>query len=288
MRTHWLCVLLCASPAWSQPLLEYTFDDQTNPTANSGTLGSSYDGALVGDAAFVPFGSGFALSLDGDQDVVSPGGDVAGLDVGDGDFTLFSRFQTSNFEPGASGNRFLFMREGVGNDPTYVLGVERDSGVLTFNIADGGDFVSTLGTRPVNDGATHEVLAARSGDMLRIFLDGVFEAESTVPPGFGSTTATSDLTVGGRLIATDDDFLGLIDEVAIYDVALDAGCGDGIALGAEECDDGNTVAGDGCDAACMTEVPEPSRMLLLTTGVLVLLGVRAFRTASRSPERLAS
>jgi cysteine-rich repeat protein len=31
------------------------------------------------------------------------------------------------------------------------------------------------------------------------------------------------------------------------------GCGDGTVLGAEECDDGNNVDGDGCDANCRVE-----------------------------------
>jgi cysteine-rich repeat protein len=27
-------------------------------------------------------------------------------------------------------------------------------------------------------------------------------------------------------------------------------CGDGVILGGEECDDGNTASGDGCDSTC--------------------------------------
>lgn len=75
MRLIPILLLLWASSSWGQPLLEYTFDDQANPTANGGTLGAAQDGALVGDATFVPFGGGSAVSLDGDQDVVSPGAD---------------------------------------------------------------------------------------------------------------------------------------------------------------------------------------------------------------------
>src|SRR4051812_32052904 len=30
-------------------------------------------------------------------------------------------------------------------------------------------------------------------------------------------------------------------------------CGDGVVRGAEQCDDGNTAAGDGCDASCQPE-----------------------------------
>lgn len=34
---------------------------------------------------------------------------------------------------------------------------------------------------------------------------------------------------------------------------IKAGCGDGILLSTEECDDGNTVSGDGCSASCTIE-----------------------------------
>lgn len=35
-------------------------------------------------------------------------------------------------------------------------------------------------------------------------------------------------------------------------------CGDGLLEGSEQCDDGNTVNGDGCSSTCTTEVAEPS------------------------------
>jgi len=36
---------------------------------------------------------------------------------------------------------------------------------------------------------------------------------------------------------------------------IGAVCGNGVIEGVEECDDGNTVSGDGCSATCTTEVP---------------------------------
>ncbi|HVW66904.1 MAG TPA: myxococcus cysteine-rich repeat containing protein [Candidatus Peribacteraceae bacterium] len=36
-------------------------------------------------------------------------------------------------------------------------------------------------------------------------------------------------------------------------VAIKAGCGDGLLTGSEQCDDGNTVDGDGCSSACKIE-----------------------------------
>jgi cysteine-rich repeat protein len=39
------------------------------------------------------------------------------------------------------------------------------------------------------------------------------------------------------------------------DYACNATCGDGFTDAPEECDDGNTTSGDGCDAACASELP---------------------------------
>lgn len=42
------------------------------------------------------------------------------------------------------------------------------------------------------------------------------------------------------------------------------GCGDGVVSGAEECDDGNTTSGDGCDASCHVEPFETTAPVLIS------------------------
>jgi len=55
--------------------------------------------------------------------------------------------------------------------------------------------------------------------------------------------------------ATWNDWVasGLLIASYVWESNLPAACGDGIQSGVEECDDGNTVAGDGCDATCLSE-----------------------------------
>jgi len=66
------------------------------------------------------------------------------------------------------------------------------------------------------------VLTVAAGDVVTVFVDA-FE------------------------VATEGDF----DIVASFNAQI---CGDGTAIGTEACDDGNTAAGDGCDATCQIEL----------------------------------
>ena len=52
-------------------------------------------------------------------------------------------------------------------------------------------------------------------------------------------------------------------------------CGDGVVVAEEECDDGNTIPGDGCDESCLTEilVPAASRWGMVALTLLMLAGL---------------
>lgn len=204
-------------------ILDYTFDDQSDPTANSGTLGSAYDGDLQGNATFAAFGSGFALSLDGDvnnDSVVIPQGSESAFDIGDSDFSLFARFQTSFSDTNASRLRALFWKQGTGVNPYYALGVRQENGLGQFSLADGTQAVSIFSTMALNDGTPHTMLAVRKGNELRLFVDGLLDGTTTLPGGFGSTNNNEPLVIGGRTLGSSDDWAGLIDEVRVFDTAI--------------------------------------------------------------------
>lgn len=52
-------------------------------------------------------------------------------------------------------------------------------------------------------------------------------------------------------VATGDN--GLPTYAGPVEILVDVRCGDGVVAGAEQCDDRNTTAGDGCDASCAAE-----------------------------------
>jgi hypothetical protein len=79
---------------------------------------------------------------------------------------------------------------------------------------------------PVNDGELHEILAIRRGSSLELYVDRGLEATAPLGP-IGTTNNDNLLVIGGRTLAGtgcsfDDDFLGEIAEVRLYDVAVTA------------------------------------------------------------------
>ena len=237
---------LLSSSAAASALLEYSFDDGADPTANSGTLGSAYDGDLVGNAFLIPSGGGFSLFLDGDvndNSVVLPLGSESAFDIGDGNFALFAAFQTTLVEPLNSNLRALISKESLGDDPGFGFGIRPDTGLASFYLADGTQTISVDSTTALNDGALHTLLAVRDGNLIGLILDGILEATLEIPVGFGSTNNDGNLVVGGNTLGTDDDWAGQIFGIGVHGVALMA-------------------------------IPEPSTAALVGLGLVALRGVR--------------
>jgi cysteine-rich repeat protein len=85
-----------------------------------------------------------------------------------------------------------------------------------------------------------------------------------------NTPATSNMAVGTYKVRVE--YNGNSAQVASYVVKIKVvapGCGDGVVQPAtEQCDDGNTAAGDGCDATCHAEAPyeiEPNGSTMTAT-----------------------
>ncbi len=86
-------------------------------------------------------------------------------------------------------------------------------------------------------------------DLFVIADDGDCSQDSCI--GFGNTTTQFSAIAGRTYFIVVDGFLGA---EGPYSISLDCGvCGDGEIDADETCDDGNAIAGDGCDALCQTE-----------------------------------
>ncbi|MFT3775763.1 MAG: DVUA0089 family protein [Minicystis sp.] len=84
--------------------------------------------------------------------------------------------------------------------------------------------------------------------------DGLYPPCSTISPA--STMAASNLAPGTYYVRVER--YGNNATQAQYVVSIKVnppGCGDGIQQAGEQCDDNNTIAGDGCSPTCMAEAP---------------------------------
>lgn len=212
------------------PILWYDFDNPVDPARNLGTLGAGWDGDLVNEAHYTAFGSGFAVVFDGNSDWVLPLGSESAFDIGNGDFTVFTRMQATLLETGCPGaERGLVWKEKTGVNPGYTFGVIKESGLPRLTLFDGAASVTAVGSVPISDGAPHELQAVRRGNALLVFEDGRLTATTGVPVSFGSTNNDNRLVIGGRTINAAgcsfmDDFNGLVDEVRIHAEAVIPSC----------------------------------------------------------------
>lgn len=117
----------------------------------------------------------------------------------------------------------------------------------------------------------YNIVYVRNSTTEEIFVNNVKKASQAIQ--FPMLVNTDTLRIGGATSSgTQEMFSGMIDEVVIFNKALNASeieqlfttpapepepfCGDGIIQqeSGEQCDDGNTANGDGCSSICEIEL----------------------------------
>ncbi len=187
-------------------------------------------------------------------------GETVDLGNGAGNDTPQVRWLVGEDIPGVGAFRsmsdpYLFGQPASTSDPEYFCatscgdrdrgGVHTNSGVLNHVYAlvvDGGDYrgrsISGIG------------LAKAGRIFYRTLVQYLDEASQFADAQQALLQACADLVAGGGI--SEDDCVQLtsaLDATAMAQSPCPV-CGDGVATGNEECDDGNTVAGDGCDPNC--------------------------------------
>jgi len=171
----------------------------------------SNEGTLQNGATFAAAQVGNGFSFDGVDDFVSVGDDAS---LTPQVFTLSAWFRSAAAaDPAAA---FLVARSGSDGVSGYELGVFPPSGALRFTLNGGAGGADLTGATAVLDDAFHHVTASYDGATMRLFLDGVLDAELAVATAIAYPAGAS-FTIGRRERAAIPGFwTGVVDEVQLF------------------------------------------------------------------------
>jgi uncharacterized repeat protein (TIGR01451 family) len=123
-----------------------------------------------------------------------------------------------------SGNQVVVGRDDSSTDLHWWTGCW-DGGQAAFYLADtSGNLVGVIGTETdLTDGSWHHVVAVRDADAneIHIYVDGFGENSTAATYTHGFDSPTAALNIGWLNLVHGFHFNGIIDEVALYDRALD-------------------------------------------------------------------
>jgi concanavalin A-like lectin/glucanase superfamily protein len=168
------------------------------------------NGTLIGNAAYAAGRVGQAFTFDGNGDAIFIG-NPANLQLQN--LTIEGWVKRSSATQVSSNPLF---GEIVGYGPGgYVLGFQQDGSLfLSKNTV---SYVQSVGT--ITNTAWHHVAVTKNGSTVVFYLDGAAEPVITYNTTFEFTT---DLMIGAADNTVEASFLGMIDELSIYNRGLSA------------------------------------------------------------------
>ncbi len=201
--------------ALTKVLLHFDGSDASTTFTDSNAGGSAHTWTAAGnaqlDTAIVKFGTAAGL-FDGTGDwITTP--DSADFTLGAGDFTIDCWFNRAGGDGGA---RFISgQANSTGTTATTSFSMALNaSNVIQFNLSDGATIASVVGTTAFVATGWHHVAAVRTGNILRLFIDGVQEGGDVA---FSATVndSANNLAVGVNGERTVLSWNGSIDEFRI-------------------------------------------------------------------------
>jgi hypothetical protein len=163
------------------------------------------------DTSIVKFGTA-ALLLDGTGDEITAS-DSANFDYGSGDWTVDFWFNRAG---GDGANRFIFGQgdSGIANGLSVFANLTTGNVMRGVVTADGSTQVTVTGTTTYTATGWHHCAFVRTGNTLKLFLDGVQEGGDVA---FSSTVhnSTNTMAIGGTGAATTLLWNGSLDEFRI-------------------------------------------------------------------------
>jgi len=203
-----------ADPNAAGLVARYEFEGNTNDISGNGLHGT-----VMGNPTFVAGKVGQAISLDGFNDYVEITG-YKGI-LGPNAVTVTAWINTTNTGTGATSNAIVGWGPNVDGQR---FGFRIDDSRLRTEHAGG----NVQGDSYVADGRWHHVAvtvqenATVSYPEVILYLDGYDDTRPSTDPDPYNITAALDVSIGRRPASNDRYFIGLLDDVRIYDRALTA------------------------------------------------------------------
>ena len=104
-------------------------------------------------------------------------------------------------------------------DDAWRLSTSYSTTQMHFAVAGGPDYWAINGKTQLNLGQWHHVAGTYDGNEIRLYVDGTEDAPATSYTG-GATTNKHAVWIGGNSDRPGREFLGMIDEVGLWDRAL--------------------------------------------------------------------
>jgi uncharacterized delta-60 repeat protein len=268
-------------------LVRYATDGSLDPSFGSGgkvitdfggasdsgqSVAVQSDGKIVvaGSSGTNPGNLDFALvryNTDGSLDPSFGTGGKVTTNLGGSQETAFSVVVQSN------GKIVVAGRSGNGSNDDVALVRYNTDGSLDPSFGTGGEVITALGgyidegdsVAVQSDGKIVVAGASSNGSNYDIALVR-YASDGSLDPSFGSGgKIITDLSAGndvahalafqidGKIVVAGYSYNGSNDDFAVVRYLGTTDCGNGTVNPTEECDDGGTSAGDGCDAACKLE-----------------------------------
>jgi len=223
-----------SSRARADLMLYLPFDEGQGITAED-LSGNNNNGDIIGEPKWVNGNSGSALEFSGAENTHHVEvADTPSLNP-DKEITLLAWIFIDIWEPtGGVVSKYI----GSGNQRSYNMHMDHDTN-LSFRASVSSNGAYQVGTSTTNAVAPegtlvegqwqHVAMTYKGDEFLRLYLNGNMVAESAAtatPRLFDNTTPLmvgTDFQIGGNHNGQPREFTGAIDEVRLYDHALDAG-----------------------------------------------------------------
>ena len=198
--------------ATTVPLAHWKLDE-TSGTIASDSAGD-HDGTVKGNPLWLPDGGmlGGALQLDGDGDYVEIG-DHDDFDLTE-QMTVSAWIQVDTFDR----QWHAIVTKG---DSAWRLHRYRGNNTIGFHYTrPGATYAAANGVRSVKDGEWHHVAGTCDGSVICLYIDGTLDAFSATSGPMA--TNSYPVLIGENAEQRSRYWHGLIDDVRLYDIALDA------------------------------------------------------------------